>query len=144
MVVDGANVIGSARHRAVERLGVALDWARGWVRGWRPDLPVEVFLDHATWRLCTPSAQAALRERAVISPEGTPADVQMLAAASARTGLIVSNDRFWDHVEQRAGIYTLQFGLRGGVFVPAEEATWFPSAHGAARRIALADLQRRR
>jgi hypothetical protein len=144
IVVDGANVIANAAHRAGERLQAAV----AWLQAWRPDLPNTVFVDHATFARCDAVQQARLRAaggvgagraRLVLCPPPVAADVPMLQLARTQQALVVSNDRFFDHVELRANVVTVQFELRGGVFTPHAEATWFRTP-GHARRVPMAQL----
>lgn len=147
IVVDGANVIASSRFRPIERL----DLATAWCREWRPDLPVIVFVDHATAMRCQPPAQATLRARCadvtpgrpryVVTPRSESADEHLLLYAREHRALVVSNDRYFDHDELRKNVVTLQFRLVGDTFTVFEEATWFRSP-GAALRVAVSALQR--
>jgi hypothetical protein len=146
IAIDGANVIASAARSASRRLQLAVDW----FAAFRPDLPIAVFVDHATCarlppaereRLLAWQRQAPPRLRLVICPPGVEADLPLLHHARAETALLVSNDRFFDHPGLRANVLTLQFTLARGVFAPHAEATWFRSP-GHARRVPLAELQR--
>lgn len=139
IVVDGANVIASSRFRPLERL----DLVERWCAAWRPDLPVTVFVDHGTAMRCQRPVQATLRARCedvspgrpryVVPPRGEPADGFVLRHALEHRGLVLSNDRFWEHEDLRIGTITLQFRLRGDVFEPFAEATWFRPPNGAVR-----------
>ena len=147
IVVDGANVIASSRFRPIERL----DLATAWCRAFRPDLPVTVFVDHATAMRCQRPAQATLRARCedvspdrpryVVTPRGESADEYVLRFAREHGALVLSNDRYFDHEELRRNAITLQFRLRGDAFEAYDEATWFRSP-GVALRVALSAWQR--
>jgi hypothetical protein len=146
IVLDGANVIASGNRRALERLDLAIAWARSW----RPDLPIMVFLDWATARRCRPEQQDVLRARCADVTPGRPryavvppdeaADEHVLRWAREHRALVLSNDRFFDHDELRVGAVLLQFVLRGDAFEPFDEATWFRPS-GGAQRVALAELR---
>ena len=56
--------------------------------------------------------------------------------------VILSNDRFWDHEELRSGVIRVQFVLRSGELRVYDQATWFPSARGAAVVVPMEVLQR--
>ncbi|MFK7742400.1 MAG: hypothetical protein AB8H80_18950 [Planctomycetota bacterium] len=145
LVVDGANVIASSRHRPLERLALA----EAWCASFRPDLPVLVFVDFATVQCCKPPVQATLRARCqdvtpgrpryAIPPRGESADGYLLAHAQSHQGLVLSNDRFWDFEELRRGVVTLQFHLKGDVLRVYDEATWF--CGDAAVRLSVSALQ---
>ncbi|MBL9079402.1 MAG: hypothetical protein JNL08_18010 [Planctomycetes bacterium] len=146
IVVDGSNVIASSQQRPIERLDLVLAWCREW----RPDLPVMVFVDLTTARRCRPDAQAVLRARcedvapqrpryAVVPFEAMP-DAEILRFAREHRGLVISNDRFFDHDELRRGVLTVQFTLAGDQLVLADEATWFRPS-GGAQRVPMADLR---
>ena len=146
IVVDGSNVIASSRLHPIERL----DHALAWCRAFRPDLPVMVFVDLTTVRRCRPDAQAVLRARcedvtpdrpryAVVPFTALP-DAEILRYAREHQGLVLSNDRFFDHDELRRGVLTLQFRLAGDRFEVFEEATWFRPS-GGAQRVDLAALR---
>jgi hypothetical protein len=146
IAVDGANVIASSKHRPLERLDLVV----AWFQAWRPDLPIQVFLDHATACRCRPAAQAVLRVRCedttpgraryAVVPRELEADAVLLAHARAHQALVVSNDRFFDHEELRRNAITVQFRLAGDELQVDGEATWFRSP-GTAQRIAMADLR---
>lgn len=146
IVVDGANVIASSRRRPLERL----ELVERWCAEWRPQLPVRVFVDHATATTCRPPVQAVLRARCedvtpgrpryVVTPAGESADAYLLGHAREQRALVVSNDRFWDHDEERRGVVTVQFRLAGETFQVYDEATWFRG--DGAVRIPLTDLAR--
>ncbi|MGC6486911.1 MAG: NYN domain-containing protein [Planctomycetota bacterium] len=146
VVVDGANVIASSRRRPLERLALAERWSAAW----RPDLPVWVFLDYSTAVTCPRDAQQVLRARCqdvtegrpryVVTPHRESADAYLLDHARAQDGLVLSNDRFWDHEERRDGVVTLQFHLKGDDLRVYDEATWF--CGGGATRVPLAALSR--
>ena len=139
IVIDGANVIASSRFRPIQRL----DLVEQWCREWREDLPVQVFLDHATALRCQRPDQATLRARCgdvtpgrpryVVCPRGESADGYVLEYAREHGALVISNDRFWDFEDLRVGTITLQFRLKGDEFAPYEEATWFRPPDGAVR-----------
>ncbi|MEZ6038670.1 MAG: hypothetical protein R3F29_14405 [Planctomycetota bacterium] len=148
IVVDGANVIASSRFQPIERL----DLVEAWCRHWRPDLPVMVFVDYATAMRCQPQAQQVLRARCAdvtpgraryaVCPRGEPADEHVLRHAREHRGLVISNDRFWEHEQERVGTVTVQFRLQGTSFEPSGEATWFRPPNSAVR-VALAALRAR-
>ena len=138
VLIDGSNVIASSDARPVERIDLAVAWAQSW----RPDLPVSVFLDQSTWNRCRPAARQELELRAKICERGREADVELLQRAAEQSGLILSNDRFWDHEELRSGVITVQFVLRSGELRVYDQATWFPSARGAAVVVPMEVLQR--
>jgi hypothetical protein len=148
IVVDGANVIASSKHRVLERL----DLVTAWCRDWRPDLPVVVFVDAATARRCKPDVQAVLRARAedvtpgrpryVVVPREQFADELVLRHARAHDALVVSNDRFFDWDDLRENVTTVQFTLVDSVLQVFDEATWFRSP-GTAQRVAMGELQQR-
>lgn len=139
IVIDGANVIASSRFQPIERL----DLVEAWCREWRPDLPVMVFVDYATAMRCQPPAQATLRARCAdvsegraryaVCPRGEPADEFVLQHAREHRGLVISNDRFWEHEALRIGTITVQFRLQQAQFEPSDEATWFRPPNGAVR-----------
>ncbi len=149
IVLDGSNVIATSRARADARLDLAV----AWFRRWRPDLPICVYLDHATVGACTEPAQQRLRRRLEaegdaaaaplryrLGPRDAAADPFVLRQAHAERALIVSNDRFFDRPELRAGVVTVQFECTGERFEPYPEATWFTPTGGAVR-VAMATLQ---
>lgn len=146
IVVDGANVIASSRAFPIERL----DLVTAWCREWRADLPVAVFVDHATAMRCKPPAQAILRARCedvtpgrpryVVVPREQFADEHALRHAGQHEALVVSNDRFFDWDDLRANVTTVQFTLAGAALRIADEATWFRSP-GTAVRVPMAALQ---
>lgn len=146
IVLDGANVIASSKLRPIERL----DLVTAWFHAWRPDLPIVVFVDHATAMRCKPPAQEVLRARCadvtpgraryVVAPRGEPADGFVLAHAREHGALVVSNDRYFDFEELRQNAITVQFTLKGDDLLVYDEATWFRSP-GSAERIAMADLR---
>lgn len=140
IAIDGGNVVAVAKRRARARLDLAV----GWFRAWRPDLPVAVFLDHATFARCGAATQAELRAlpECAVCPPGEPADVALLGYAAAHRALVVSNDRFFDHDALRANAIVVQFTLAGGAFAPFAEATWFRTP-GQALRVALDTLRAR-
>ena len=148
IVVDGANVIASSRFQPIERL----DLVEAWCHAWRPGLPVMVFVDYATAMRCQPQAQQVLRARCTdvtpgraryaVCPRGEPADEHVLRHAREHRGLVISNDRFWEHEQERIGTITVQFRLQGTSFEPADEATWFRPPNSAVR-VALATLRAR-
>ena len=145
VVIDGANVIASSRRRPLERLALAEEWSRRW----RADLPVWVFVDYSTAMACPRDAQQVLRARCqdvtdgrpryVVTPHRESADTYVLAHAREHDALILSNDRFWDHEEQRDGVVTLQFHLKHEDLRVYGEATWF--RRGGAARVALDALR---
>ncbi len=149
IVIDGANVIASSRMRPIERL----DLVTAWCQAWRPDLPIVVFVDHATAVRCKPAAQDVLRARCVdvsparpryvVTPRDESADGYLLAHARAHGALVVSNDRYFDFDELRRNAITVQFTLKGDELQVYDEATWFRSP-GSAERVAMALLQARR
>ena len=71
IVVDGANVIASSRAQPLQRL----DLVTAWAAAWRPDLPVMVFIDHATARRCRPEVQDVLRARCADVTPGRPGTI---------------------------------------------------------------------
>ena len=139
VVIDGANVIASSRFRAIQRL----DLAEAWCREWRAVLPVQVFVDHATAMRCQRPDQATLRARCadvtpgraryVVCPQGESADGYVLTYAREHGALVLSNDRFWDFEDLRVGTVLLQFKLKGDVFTPDQQATWFRPPDNAVR-----------
>lgn len=148
-MIDGSNVIASSRLFPIERLDVVV----GWFHDWRPDLPMQVFVDHTTARRCRPAAQDVLRARcadvtpgraryAVVPLEEIP-DVVVLQYARQHRALVVSNDRYFDHEELRKNVITVQFTLADLDLRVDDEATWFRSP-GTAVRVPMADLQRMR
>jgi len=146
IVIDGANVIASSRFRPIQRL----DLVESWCREWRPELPVQVFVDYATAMRCQREDQATLRARCgdvtpgrpryAVTPQGESADGYVLEHAREHEALVISNDRFWDFEQERIGTVTLQFKLKGDVFTPYEEATWFRPPDGAVR-VSVAQLR---
>jgi len=145
VVIDGANVIASSRFRPIQRL----DLAEAWCRQWQPSLPIQVFLDYATAMRCQRPDQATLRARCadvtpgraryVVCPQHESADEYVLGFAREHGALVISNDRFWDFEELRIGTVVLQFKLKGDVFSPYEDATWFrPPNHAV--RVPVGDL----
>lgn len=144
VVIDGANVIASSRKRPLQRL----DLAERWSRDRFPDLPIWVFVDYSTAMTCPRDAQQVLRARCQDVTEGRPryvvpphresADTYLLQHARDHDGLVLSNDRFWDHEDLRDGCVTLQFVLKHDDFRVHEEATWFRD--GGAVRVALPSL----
>lgn len=148
IVIDGANVIATSKVRPIERL----DLVTAWCRGWRPDLPVIVFVDHATARRCRPDAQAVLRARCEDVTPGRPryavvpreqfADEHVLRHAREHDALVLSNDRYSDFDDLRQNVITVQFTLAGEELRVFDEATWFRSP-GTAVRVPMATLQRR-
>lgn len=146
IVIDGANVIASSRFRPIQRLDLVVQWCRDW----RGDLPIQVFIDHATAMRCQRPDQATLRARCsdvtperpryAVSPQGESADGYVLEHARRHRALVISNDRFWDFEQERIGTITLQFRLKADVFTPHAEATWFRPPNGAVR-VPLATLQ---
>jgi hypothetical protein len=149
IVVDGANVIASSRAQPLQRL----DLVTAWAAAWRPDLPVMVFIDHATARRCRPEVQDVLRARCADVTPGRPryavvprdefADEHVLRFAAAHRGLVVSNDRYMDWDDLRADAVLVQFRLAGGALQVADEAVWFKPS-GGAQWVAMADLQQQR
>ena len=146
IVIDGSNVIASSKVRPIERLDVVV----AWFAAWRPDLPMQVFVDHTTARRCRPDAQEVLRARcadvtpgraryAVVPEEEIP-DVVVLEHARAHSALVVTNDRYFDHEELRQNVITVQFTLADLELRVFDEATWFRSP-GTALRIAMDDLR---
>ncbi len=139
LVIDGANVIASSRFRPIQRL----DLVEQWCRDWRSDLPIQVFIDRTTAMRCQRSDQKILRGRCsdvtsgrpryAVCPQGESADGYVLEHARKHCGLVISNDRFWDFDDLRVGTITLQFRLKGDVFEPHEEATWFRPPSSAVR-----------
>lgn len=139
LVIDGANVIASSRFRPIQRL----DLVEQWCRQWRSDLPIQVFIDRATAMRCQRPDQEVLRGRCsdvtpgrpryAVCPRGESADGYVLEHAREHGGLVISNDRFWDFEDLRVGTITLQFRLKGDVFEPHEEATWFRPPSNAVR-----------
>lgn len=146
LVVDGSNVIATSRHRALARL----DAVTAWCAAFRPDLPVLVFVDGNTAARCRPDAQDVLalrcadvtpgRPRYAVTPRGEPADEHLLQAAGRWQGLVVSNDRYFDHEVLRRNLLTVQFEFVAGELVVADEATWFRHP-GSAQRVPLAVLR---
>lgn len=146
IVVDGSNVIASSKTRPLQRL----DLATAWAATWRPDLPVMVFLDHATARRCRPEVQDVLRARCMdvtpdrpryaVVPRDEFADEHVLRFAQAHDGLVVSNDRYADWEDLRADVVLVQFALAGDDLRIAEEAVWFKPS-GGAQWVALAELR---
>jgi hypothetical protein len=149
IVVDGANVIASSRAQPLQRL----DLVTAWAAAWRPDLPVMVFIDHATARRCRPEVQDVLRARCADVTPGRPryavvprdefADEHVLRFAAAHRGLVVSNDRYMDWDDLRADAVLVQFRLAGGALQVADEAVWFKPS-GGAQWVAMADLRQQR
>jgi hypothetical protein len=137
IVIDGANVIANSGSRPAARLELALAWAHNW----RGELPVKVFVDHSTWLRCRPGVREQVEALAEITPPGESADTAVLEAAGAARGVVLSNDRFWDHVELRSNVYLVQFSLSRGELRVSDHATWFPSTHGAAFRVDLEYLR---
>ena len=139
IVIDGANVIASSRFRPMQRL----DLVEAWCRDWCEDLPVHVFVDHTTARRCQRPDQATLRARCAdvttgraryaVCPRGESADGYVLSHARDHSALVISNDRFWDFEDLRVGAIVLQFKLKGDVFTPYEDATWFCPPSSAVR-----------
>lgn len=123
-----------------------------WCSEWRPDLDVQVFVDYATAMRCQRPDQATLRVRCAdvtpgrpryaVCPQGESADGYVLQHARDHHALVISNDRFWDFEELRVDTITLQFHLKGDVFVPSQEATWFRPPNGAVR-VPVAGLRKR-
>lgn len=146
IVIDGANVIASSRFRPIQRL----DLVAAWCRDWREDLPVHVFVDHTTAMRCQRPDQGTLRARCAdvtpdrpryaVCPQGESADSYVLSHARERGALVISNDRFWDFEVLRVGTIVLQFKLKGDVFTPFEDATWFRPPDSAVR-VPLAGLR---
>ena len=56
-----------------------------------------------------------------ICPLGTEADIPLLDYAREHCGLVLSNDRFFDHASLRVEVLTLQFTLARLEFSPARE-----------------------
>jgi hypothetical protein len=149
IVIDGSNVIASSAARPLERLDLVV----GWFARWRPDLPIQVFLDHATVGRLAKEVQQVLRARCedvtpgrsryAICPPGVPADRFVLEHAREHRALVVSNDRYLDHADLRKHSITVQFTLAGDRLEVFGEATWFRSP-GVALRIAMDHLQARR
>ncbi|MEI6128452.1 MAG: hypothetical protein WCR59_00110 [Planctomycetota bacterium] len=148
ILIDGANVIASGPTRARERLDLALCW----LKAWQPTLPIEIFLDHSTLLRCRAEVQAELqtcqtataeKPLVVLCHAGLAADIPLLHRAAEVGGLILSNDRFFDHTALRANAMTLQFTLDRLDFIPAQEVTWFRSK-GMSLRIPIANLLVRR
>jgi Zc3h12a-like Ribonuclease NYN domain len=144
IVIDGANVIASGSSRAVERIDLALTW----LRSWQPTLPIQIFLDATTFARCRPDAQAWLQSsrtdsanptQVTLCPPGTEADIPLLEHARTHHGLVLSNDRFFDHADLRAEVMTLQFTLDRLDFCPATEVTWFRTK-GPAVRVPIHNL----
>ena len=141
LVVDGSNVIASGALYTLARLDAALAWCAAW----RADLPCIAFLDASTARRLRPETQDTLRARCanatpgrarhVVCPRDEPADPYLLAHAREHGALVVSNDRYFDYEELRAGVITLQFRFRDGAFEPFAEATCSvrPAARSASR-----------
>jgi hypothetical protein len=139
VVIDGANVIASSRFRPIQRL----DLVEAWCQQWRADLPVQVFVDYTTAMRCQRPDQATLRARCadvtpgraryVVCPQGESADEYVLTHAREHGALVISNDRFWDYEDLRVGAVVLQFRLKGDVFSPFAEATWFRPPNNAVR-----------
>ena len=112
-----------------------------------------VFIDYGTAIRCQPSAQATLRARCadvtprrpryVVCPRGESADEYLLRHARAEAGLVISNDRYFDHEELRKHVITIQFRMVRDTLTMAEEATWFRSP-GVALRVELATLRQLR
>jgi hypothetical protein len=146
IAVDGANVIASSRFRPLERLALV----EAWCGDWRPDLPVTVFVDHATALRCQRPVQATLRARCedvtpgrpryVVTPPGDGADAWLLEHAREHAALVISNDRYFDHEELRRNAITVQFRLAGDELSVFDEATWFRSP-GVALRVAMDELR---
>lgn len=146
IVIDGANVIASSRFRPIERL----DLVEAWCREWGGDVPIQVFVDHATAMRCQRDDQAVLRARCAdvtpgraryaVCPRGESADSYVLEYARDHAALVISNDRFWDFEDLRVGAVIMQFRLKGDTFTPYEEATWFRPPDGAVR-VAVAALR---
>ena len=146
-MIDGSNVIASSKARPIERLDVVV----AWFQQWRPDLPIQVFVDHTTARRCRPDAQDVLRARcadvtpgraryAVVPLEEIP-DVVVLEYARDHRALVVTNDRYFDHEELRKNVITVQFTLTDLDLRVFDDATWFRSP-GTALRVPMAELQR--
>lgn len=148
IAIDGSNVIASSIARGDRRLELALQWCRDW----RPDLPVAVFVDSATFGRCAAAVRARLQQwldapgavphgaSFCVGPRATSADPLVLQHAVANAALVVSNDRFADHAGLRCGVVTLQFECSGDRFAPYPEATWFTPS-GGATRVGLDRLQ---
>jgi hypothetical protein len=146
IVVDGSNVVASSKARPLQRL----DLVAAWAAAWRPDLPVMVFLDHATAKRCRPEVQDVLRARCLDVTPGRPryavvpreefADEHVLRFAQAHHGLVISNDRYADWEDLRADVVLAQFHLAGDDLQVADEAVWFKPS-GGAQWVALADLR---
>jgi hypothetical protein len=141
IVIDGANVIASGPSRAVERMELALVW----LRAWQPNLTIQIFVDATTFTRCRPDAQNWLRTpregsanpiQVTLCPAGTEADIPLLKHAREQHGLVLSNDRFFDHAGLRTEVMTLQFTLDRLNFIPAAEVTWF-RVKGPAVRVPL-------
>jgi hypothetical protein len=147
IVVDGSNVIASSRRRPIERL----DLVEAWAGDWRPDLPVTVFVDWSTAVRCRPEAQAVLRARCedvnpkrpryVVVAAEAEADAVCLARAQQHRGLVLSNDRFFDHDDLRHTVVLVQFTIVGDVLTVADEATWFRGP--GAERVPMGVLRER-
>ena len=75
----------------------------------------------------------------MVCPRDEPADPYLLAHAREHGALVVSDDRYFDYEELRAGVITLQFRFRDGAFEPFAEATWFRPT-GGAQRVAVSAL----
>ena len=146
IVIDGSNVIASSRARPIERLDVVV----AWFQHWRPDLPIQVFVDHATAVRCRPDAQDVLRARCAdvtpgraryaVVPREEMTDAVVLQHARAHQALVVTNDRYFDHEELRKNAITVQFALAGLDLQVHDEATWFRSP-GVALRVPMAQLR---
>lgn len=146
IVIDGANVIATSKVRPIERLDVVTAWCQAW----RADLPVMVFVDHATAVRCRPDAQAVLRARCEDVTPGRPryavvpreqfADEHVLRHAREHDALVVSNDRYFDFDDLRQNVITVQFTLAGDELRVFDEATWFRSP-GTAVRVPMVELQ---
>lgn len=138
-------MIASSRRRPLERLELVEQWCRSW----RADLPVWVFVDYSTAMACPRDAQQTLRARCqdvtdgrsryVVTPHRESADEYLLEHARTHDGLVISNDRFWDHEDLRDGVITLQFHIKRDVLRVYDEATWFRG--GGAERVPLAQLR---
>lgn len=146
IVIDGANVIASSRARPIERLDLVV----AWFRAWRPDLPIQVFLDHTTAVRCVPAVQDILRARCndvtpgcaryAVVPRDASADAVVLEHAQHHRALVVSNDRFFDNDELRKNVITVQFTLVRSDLQVYDEATWFRSP-GCALAVSMHDLR---
>jgi hypothetical protein len=144
VVIDGANVIASSRRRPLQRLELAERWCQDRFG----DLPIWVFVDYSTAMACPRDAQQVLRARCqdvtegrpryVVTPHRESADTYLLQHAREHDGLVLSNDRFWDHEDLREGCITLQFRLQRHDLRVHDEATWFRD--GGAARVSVSDL----